>query len=260
VGALNFTTRGRLPFIRQAEAAECGLACLAMICSYHGHKIDLSTLRRRYPVSLNGVTLRGLIQAASHLGLRCRPLRFEMEHLAELRLPAILHWDMSHFVVLKSVNRRRITIYDPAAGERRYGFTEAAKHLSGVAVELGPAEGFLPKDERARLPLSVFWTHLTGTGPTLLQVFLLSLVLQALVLAAPLYAQLTMDEVIARGDVDLLLVLALGFGLLMLIKAATTAIRSFILLLLQTHCISNLAHAFSGISLDYLLHFLRSGT
>jgi ATP-binding cassette subfamily B protein RaxB len=160
-------------------------------------------------------------------------LRFELEHLAEIRLPAILHWDMSHFVVLKSVRRGRITVYDPAAGEQKYGFAEASKHLSGVAVELAPAAEFLPKDERARLPLSVFWRHLTGTGPTLLQVFLLSLVLQALVLAAPLYAQLTMDEVIARGDVDLLLVLALGFGLLMFIKAATTAVRSLILLIFQ---------------------------
>ena len=74
---------------------------------------------------------------------------------------------------------------------------------------------------------------MTGTSRTLVQVFLLSAVLQILVLAAPLYAQLTMDEVIARGDVDLLFVLALGFGLLMLIKTASTAIRSYILLLLQ---------------------------
>src|SRR5215212_3543495 len=219
--------------VRQAEAAECGLACLAMVSSYHGHRIDLNTLRRRYPISLNGVTLRGLIGVAHHLGLLCRPLRFELEHLAEIRLPAILHWDMSHFVVLKSVRRNRITVYDPALGERKYGFAEASKHLSGVAVELAPTAEFLPKDERARLPLSVFWSHLTGTGPTLLQVFLLSVVLQALVLIAPICGQLTMDEVIARGDVDLLLVLALGFGLLMLIKAATTAVRSFILLILQ---------------------------
>jgi ATP-binding cassette subfamily B protein RaxB len=219
--------------VRQAEAAECGLACLAMISSYHGRHIDLSSLRRRYPVSLNGVTLRGLMQVASHLGLLCRPLRLELEHLAEIRLPAILHWDMSHFVVLKSVRRGHLTIYDPAVGERKYSLNQASRHLSGIAVEIAPTAAFLPKDERARLPLSVFWSHLTGTGHTLLQVFLLSVVLQALVLAAPLYAQLTLDEVIARGDVDLLLVLALGFGLLMLIKAATTTVRSYILLILQ---------------------------
>ncbi len=231
--ALHFGRRGVLPMIHQAEAAECGLACLAMVCAYHGHRIDLGTLRRRYPISLNGVTLRGLIQVASNLKFVSRPLRYEMEHLHELQAPAILHWDMSHFVVLKSVRRNRVVIHDPAAGEKTYPLSEVSKHITGVALELSPTEDFLPKDERARLPLSAFWSHLTGTGATLLQVFLLSLVLQVLVLAAPLYAQLTMDEVIARGDVDLLLVLALGFGLVMLIKTGTNAIRSYILVLLQ---------------------------
>jgi ATP-binding cassette, subfamily B, bacterial CvaB/MchF/RaxB len=100
---LTFSSSRRLPIVRQTEAAECGLACLAMVASYHGYRTDLNALRRRYPASQNGVTLRALIRVASHLQLAARPLRIEMHHLAELRLPAILHWDMSHFVVLKSV-------------------------------------------------------------------------------------------------------------------------------------------------------------
>ena len=90
----------RLPDIRQSEAAECGLACLAMIASYHGQQIDLGSLRRRYPISLKGMTLAGVIEAAERIGLAGRPLRLEPVSLARLRLPAILHWDMSHFVVL----------------------------------------------------------------------------------------------------------------------------------------------------------------
>src|SRR5262249_20373170 len=99
-GLFNFGGRGYLPVIRQTEAAECGLACLAMISSYHGHHIDLNTLRRRHPVSLKGVTLRALVQVASQMGLACRPLRFELGHLRQLNLPTIVHWDMNHFVVL----------------------------------------------------------------------------------------------------------------------------------------------------------------
>ena len=72
---LHFGGRRRLPSIQQTEAAECGLACLAMVASYHGHRIDLNTLRRRHPVSLKGATLRGLIQVANQLHLACRPLR-----------------------------------------------------------------------------------------------------------------------------------------------------------------------------------------
>src|SRR4051812_41525745 len=230
---LSFGTRGHLPVIRQAEAAECGLACLAMVASYHGHRIDLNTLRRRHPASLNGVTLRALIQVASHLHLLGRPLRFELEHLRQLRLPAILHWDMNHFVVLKAVTRKGIDVHDPAAGEKFYPVAEASKHLTGVALELTPTEEFVVQDERARLPLSAFWGQLSGSGHALVQILVLSIILQLLTLAAPLYMQLTMDEVIARGDVDLLLVLALGFGLLMVIKTATTAIRSLVLLVVQ---------------------------
>src|SRR5262245_35121568 len=111
---LSFDGRGRLPAIVQAEAAECGLACLAMVASYHGCRTDLNTLRRRYPASLKGVTLRGLVQVATHLHLACRPLRFELGHLRQLRLPAILHWDMNHFVVLKAVTRKGVVVHDPA--------------------------------------------------------------------------------------------------------------------------------------------------
>ena len=230
---LIFSGRRRVPLIRQTEAADCGLACLAMVASFHGHRVDLNTLRRRYPISLNGVTLRGLIQVAHQLHLVSRPLRFELEHLSQLRLPAILHWDMSHFVVLKGVTRKTITIHDPASGEKSFTVAEASKHITGVALELSPADGFLRRDERASLPLSVFWSQLTGSGHALLQILVLSVVLQILILAAPFYMQITIDEVIARGDVDLLTVLALGFGLLMLVRVASNTVRSQITLVVQ---------------------------
>ena len=70
--------RGHLPVIWQTEAVECGLACLAMVSSYHGHRIDLNTLRSRYPVSLRGVTLRVIIQVANQMQLTGKPLRFEL--------------------------------------------------------------------------------------------------------------------------------------------------------------------------------------
>ncbi|HKR84771.1 MAG TPA: cysteine peptidase family C39 domain-containing protein, partial [Terriglobales bacterium] len=182
---LNFKRR-HLPLIQQSEAAECGLACLAMVASYHGHRIDLNTLRRRFPVSLKGVTLRAMIHVAGQLHLTSRAIRFELEHLRSLQLPAILHWDMNHFVVLKSVARRRITIHDPAGGGMRtLSVTEASKHLSGVALELSPSEGFLPRDERARLPFSTFWTQLSGSGHALLQVLILSVVLELFVIISP---------------------------------------------------------------------------
>jgi ATP-binding cassette subfamily B protein RaxB len=228
-----FSIHGRLPVILQTEASECGLACLAMVAAYHGHHIDLGTLRRRHPVSLKGVTLRSLIKVAKELQFSCRALRFELDNLRQLQLPAIVHWDMDHFVVLKKVTRSHLLLHDPASGLRRISISEVSKHLTGVAVELFRADNFVPINDRARLKFSAFWRHMRGISHSLLQVFVLSIILELFVIAGPFYLQLTIDEVIARGDADLLLVLACGFGLVTALKVASTTIRSLVLLTLQ---------------------------
>jgi ATP-binding cassette, subfamily B, bacterial CvaB/MchF/RaxB len=228
-----FNIHHRLPVILQTEASECGLACLAMIAGYHGHRVDLGTLRRRHPVSLKGVTLKSLIQVAKELHFSCRALRFELDHIRQLQLPAILHWDMDHFVVLKKVTSTHLVLHDPAYGVRRVSISDVGRHVTGIAVELFKAENFVPIEEKARLRFSTFWRHMRGTAHSLTQVFILSLILEIFVIASPFYLQLAIDEVIARGDADLLLVLVCGFGLVVALKVISAAIRSFILLILQ---------------------------
>jgi ATP-binding cassette, subfamily B, bacterial CvaB/MchF/RaxB len=247
---LTLAARRRLPMVRQTEAAECGLACLAMIAGYHGHGIDLNTLRRRHPVSLKGVTLRGLMQVASQLDLAGRPLRFDLEHLAQLRLPAVVHWDMNHFVVLRAASMRGVVVHDPGSGIRSMSLSEASKHLTGIALELSPTAGFIPKNEAVRLPFSIFWSELAGSTPALLQILALSLILELFIICSPFYLQLTVDDVIARGDVDLLPLLALGFGLLTVIKVAAGAIRSLVIVAMQ-----NLLHFQIGARLFH--HLVR---
>ena len=124
-------------------------------------------------------------------------------------------------------------IHDPALGERRLSYAEASKHLSGVAVEAWPLDEFAPKDERTRLPLSAFFGRVRGTAHALAQIFALSVILEICLIAAPFYMQLAMDQVIASGDVDLLVMLAVGFGLVTAISVAAKAIRSLTTLSLQ---------------------------
>jgi ATP-binding cassette subfamily B protein RaxB len=243
-------SRSRLPSILQTEAAECGLACLAMVASYHGHRIDLNTLRRRHPVSLKGVTLRGLIQLANQLHMACRPLRFELHDIGLLTLPAVVHWDLNHFVVLKAASSKGVVIHDPALGVKTYPLSVASKHLTGVALELSPTETFVPKNEKARLPFRAFWGHLSGMRSPLVQIFILSVILELLAVAAPFYMQLTVDEVVARGDANLMLTLALGFGLLTAINVGAFALRSHIALIVQ-----NAVHFHMGARLFH--HLLR---
>jgi ATP-binding cassette subfamily B protein RaxB len=87
--------------IYQSEAAECGLACMAMVANHHSHQLDLTTLRNRYSVSLKGANLQQLMQLANQLGLTPRALKLDLDDLKNLRTPCILHWEMNHFVVLK---------------------------------------------------------------------------------------------------------------------------------------------------------------
>ena len=220
---------GRLPEIHQAAATECGLACLAMIASYYGRQSDLNTLRREHPVSLKGATLGTIMDVAAKLGLAGRPLRLEIGHLRDLRTPAILHWDMNHFVVLRQVGRSGLTIHDPAFGVRRYGFAEVSKHFTGIALELTPGGTFRPQKAAPRLSLLDFLGQISGLGPVLVQTLILSLVLQLYVLASPFYMQIVVDNAIAKNDHDLLLVLALGFALFLLINTGATLIRAQLL-------------------------------
>src|ERR1051326_5093726 len=98
---MKFSPAQKLPMVFQTEAAECGLACLAMIAGYQGLRIDLPALRQRISVSMRGATLAHVIRFASALELTGRPLRLELEDLGYLKAPCILHWKMDHFVVLR---------------------------------------------------------------------------------------------------------------------------------------------------------------
>ncbi|WNO59767.1 peptidase domain-containing ABC transporter [Rheinheimera sp. MMS21-TC3] len=216
--------------IYQSEAAECGLACIAMVANHHGHQLDLTTLRNRYSVSLKGANLQQLMQLGNQLGLTPRALKLDLDDLKNLRTPCILHWEMNHFVVLKKVHRDGITILDPAMGERRLLLAEVDKAFTGVALELSPSTEFKKVDERVRLGLTAFWTKVQGLVPSLVKLFILSLLLQVFVLAAPYYTQLVVDEVLVSQDKPLLVVLALGFGLIMLLQVITQTLRGWVVL------------------------------
>ncbi|MCU0906276.1 MAG: peptidase domain-containing ABC transporter [Rhodobacteraceae bacterium] len=222
--------RPRIRLVRQNELAECGLACLAMVVGYHGLDTDLATLRRRFPPSPRGTALRTLMEVADRLELVTRPVKLPLDKLGQLKLPAILHWDLNHFVVLERVSRGRALIHDPAGRSRWMPLAELSDHFTGVALELAPGDAFVPARERVVVRLSTLWGRLRGLGGVLGQVLILSLVMQAFVLALPYYTQLAIDKVLPAGDRDLLLVLAMGFGMFLLVNVGAGLLRGFILL------------------------------
>ncbi|OYT88723.1 MAG: hypothetical protein CFE43_21000 [Burkholderiales bacterium PBB3] len=218
--------------ILQSEASECGLACIVMVANAHRLQLDLSEVRRRFPVSLKGATLQQLITHASQLNFNSRPLRLELEELGQLQLPCILHWDLNHFVVLKKVGRGHITILDPAVGERKLAMAEVSEHFTGVALELMPNTDFKPLDERKRVALSALTGKVLGLKRSLFQIFAVAVVLELFAIASPLLNQLVVDDAIATHDMDLLQVLIVGFGLLLVIQTAIGLARSWMVMVL----------------------------
>ena len=234
---LRFLSGHRLPVIIQSEQAECGLACLAMIASWHGYDIDLWTLRQRADMSLRGSTLNGLMGLAASLQLSSRPLRLDLEQLPDLRLPCILHWEMNHFVVLKRVlsRGRGIVIHDPARGEVRVSMAEVERAFTGIALELTPGAQFKRERVRPRVRLSSLLGNVVGLRRSLLQILGLALVLEILSLIGPFFMQWVVDGAILSGDTNLLTLLVLGFGLLMLLQVSIGLARSWIVMYLSTH-------------------------
>ena len=227
---LGFWSHGRVKLMRQTEVAECGLASLAMVANYHGLKVDLGSLRRRFAPSLRGAPLKALMTIADRIGLAPRPVKLPLDEVGNLHLPAVLHWDLNHYVVLEKVERGRALIHDPAGHSKWLPTDELSKHFTGVALELRPTSDFKREDRRERLRLGQLWEQMSGLKRALLQTLLLSVVLQAFVLALPYYMQLAIDRVLPAQDRDLLVVLATGFALFMLINIGATLLRSFVLL------------------------------
>ncbi len=255
VTLLNFSWSRPLPMIRQSEAAECGLACLAMVAGFHGLHTDLNRLRYRFQLSSQGSNLKTLIDIAGNMHLAGRALKADLNAIGQLQLPCVLHWGMNHFVVLKSVNRRRAVIHDPAQGVRKLGVAEFSSQYTGIALELTPTEAFHPEQLTHRLKLSHLWSRITGLKRSLGQVLLLSLLIQLYAIAAPFYVQTVVDDVVLHNDAGLLGALAAGFALLLIIEVGTEALRSSVILHLSSRLhvqlAANLFQHLIRLPLDY---------
>lgn len=252
---LGFLTRSRVRLVRQTEVAECGLASLTMVANFHGLDVDLGTMRRRFAPSLRGAALRTLIGLADKIGLTPRAVKLPLDQLCNLHVPAVLHWDMNHYVVLERVKRDKALIHNPDGRSVWMPLAEVSNHFTGVALELRPSNNFETGKQRERLRLSQLWQRMTGMKRALVQILVLSLVLQAFVLASPYYMQIAVDNALPALDNDLLAVLAIGFGLFTLINAGASLLRSFVLLVAGTSLgfglASNVARRLFRLPIDW---------
>ncbi len=224
-----------MKIVLQSESGECGLACLAMISEHYGRAEDLVELRRRFSTSLKGATLEQLVNNASATGLASRPLRLELSELDKLSLPAILHWNLNHFVVLERIKRTLggeplLVIYDPAVGVLTIPLQTASKSFTGVALELTPAAGFEMKTAGPSFSIRQLTGKIVGLRRAVGQVLILAFTLELFAIATPLFNQYIIDEVLPGGDIELLNTLLLGFLLLTVTQYCIALARNWFMM------------------------------
>lgn len=213
--------------IHQSAPAECGLACLAMICSHFGSSLDLPAIRRKFRVSLKGMRLDTLLRYASELGLSGRALRLDVDELSKLRTPAVLHFDFDHFVVLESVNRKGFVVLDPAVGQTTVSHESMGRRFTGVAIEFTQRTEFGETTPIERLRIGSFFQATPDLRNSLGKLFLITAVLQVFALLGPFMNQIVIDDVLTTNDSELLRVVLVGFGLLLLLQTALGVFRSW---------------------------------
>ncbi|WP_433428582.1 peptidase domain-containing ABC transporter [Nonomuraea sp. CA-141351] len=219
--------RRRVQLLLQSGAAECGAACLAMILSFHGRRTSIPEIAGALQVGRDGLSALDIVTAAREHGLHARAFSLEPSDLARVPLPAVVHWDFQHFVVVERWGPDRADIVDPAQGRRRLTAAEFDDGFTGVLLAFEPGPGF----RRRRSNPSGAWRRdflrvlLARRKGLLAQVLLASFLLQALGLGLAGASQVVVDRVLpGGGDASLLTLL----GVLVVAAALTQFVIGYL--------------------------------
>lgn len=217
---------GKIRLVRQEQRSECGHACVTMIANFHGHQIDLFSLRQLAPPPADGISLAELTRVIDTLDLQSRAIKISLDELETLEGPSILHWNMNHFVVLHKASKDELNIYDPAAGFRKITKAEAATCFTGIAVEINKKIDFHPLQLKNSIQLMDLFKLIHKASQSLLSLFILSLLIELFCLLNPLFIQYVTDTILTGMHLANLYVLGLGFILLSIGHAFTEYLRS----------------------------------
>ncbi len=218
----------RYPFFQQHSASDCGAACLVMVGRYWGKRFSVNRLRDIANVDRNGASLRGLAAAAESIGFTTRPVKASLDKLAQQSLPAIIHWEGKHYIVVYEVTRKYVVVADPAIGQRTLTHAQVKAGWTGYTLLLQPTA--LLKD--AKEISTPFWQFFELAKPhalVLLEVFVASILIQIFGLITPLFTQLLLDRVVVQRSSLTLTAVGLGLLIFSLFRVAMTGLRQYLL-------------------------------
>ncbi|MEH2057472.1 MAG: peptidase domain-containing ABC transporter [Nostoc sp.] len=235
----------RYPFYAQQSAADCGSACLVMIGNYWGKHFSINRLRDMTNVTRNGASLKAMATTAESLGFATRPVKATLDKLAEQPLPAIVHWEGKHFIVVYEITKKRVIVCDPAIGQRSLTKAEFQAGWSGYALLLQPTARLKNNKDESRS----FWKFFELIKPhyrTLVEIFIASVVIQLFGLVTPVFTQLLLDRVLVQRSVTTLNAIGLGMIVFGLFGVAVNGVRQYLLF-----------HTANRISIALLVGFIK---
>jgi ATP-binding cassette, subfamily B, bacterial len=223
-----------VPYVAQLEVADCAAACVAMALAYHGRRVPLADLRAASGTGREGTDAGGILAAARRYGLEARAVKAGLGDLALLPRGSVLHWDFDHFIVLEKVTSKGVAVVDPAVGRRFIPAAEFGASYTGVAIPLEPGAGFV-RGGRAHASAYRYLRPIAAQSVLVRRVLVLSILVQLLALALPLFTAAVVGRIVPDGDRHLLAVLAAAMAAVAGYYFGVSLIRSHVLVYLRTH-------------------------
>ncbi|MGB7441152.1 MAG: peptidase domain-containing ABC transporter [Coleofasciculaceae cyanobacterium] len=218
----------RYPYFAQQSVSDCGAACLVMVSRYWGKRFSINRLRDIANVDRNGASLRGLTAAAESIGFSTRPVKATLDQLAKQKLPAIVHWQGKHYIVVYEITRKQVIVADPAIGQCTLSHREFKQDWNGYTLLLQPT-AFLKDVQENTTSFWQFFELMKPHGLVMLEVFIASLFIQIFGLITPLFTQLILDRVVVQRSELTLTAVGLGLLIFSIFRVAMTGLRQYLL-------------------------------
>ncbi|ODH01162.1 ABC transporter ATP-binding protein [Nostoc sp. KVJ20] len=229
-----FKFRKNYQCVSQLSEEDCGAACLASISKHYGHFLSINRSREAVGTGQLGTTLLGLKRGSENLGFNARAVKASpaiVDRITEINLPAIIHWQGHHWVVLYDKRGKKYVVADPGVGIRYINREELTAAWNGVMLllEPDPDRFFKQPKEKAKAGLGRFLMRILPYRGLLSQVLMINIVLGVLALSSPILIQLLTDDVLVRGDTQLLTVVVLAVIVMSLFSSGLQALQSIMI-------------------------------
>lgn len=230
------------PITFQHDSMQCGIACLQMICKHFGREYSLDFLSKLCFATNEGVSLLGIDDAANKLGLKTLCVKASMDELDKISLPAILHWNQKHFVVLYKIKKgRKYYIADPGKGLTTHTNKEMQEHWlstnsKGVAMMLEPTPHFYDTKNASgvgekEIPSFRFLYGYVRRYYKYFGMIAVGLALGSIIqLVLPFLTQAIVDKGIKHQDLNIILLILFGQLMLTISRTFIDFLRRWILL------------------------------